>query len=181
MCAESFKNQDPIPNWVLERYCSQLTHRTSVVFMQPWDSLLCKARIQNENQNKVFLQAHAGSDELFEGQAQEDYKALKTRKLLKKPPLAYLRHLCRSRNRFRCLAEPLNRNGFIHPYVQCKNLWLGPRLKNLRVGWSYVHSIMSYATLLNIPRIHRYMRFYAWVMSTFFTDTSRPWKIAWSA
>src|SRR5438128_5361417 len=73
---------EPIPAPVLVRILQAAHHAPSVGFMQPWNFVLIQDRHIREQVRAAFEIANAEAKELFEGERQQRYAALKLEGIL---------------------------------------------------------------------------------------------------
>ncbi|MFI8622519.1 5,6-dimethylbenzimidazole synthase [Marinomonas sp. NPDC078689] len=140
-----------IPDDVLERILLAAHHAPSVGFMQPWDFIVVKNATSKKKIKQGFLDAHAQSSELFEGERKAQYQALKLEGI-EEAPLGICVTCDRSRTGSVVLGRTVKPEMDLFSAVcAVQNLWLAARAENVGVGWvSIVHDNVVRDTL-NIP------------------------------
>lgn len=141
----------PIPDDVLERILLAAHHAPSVGFMQPWDFIIIKSSETKSKIKQGFLDAHAQSAEMFQGNRKEQYKNLKLEGI-EEAPLGICITCDRSRTGSVVLGRTVKPEMDLFSSVcAVQNLWLAARAENIGVGWvSIVHDEVI-KKALNIP------------------------------
>jgi len=142
---------DPIPDAVLARILQAAHHAPSVGFMQPWDFILVRDPQVKQRLHAAFQAANAEAAEMFEGERQSAYRALKLQGILEAPL-----GLCITCDRSRAGATVLGRThqpemDIYSTVCAVQNLWLAARAEGIGVGWVSILRYQDLRAALGIP------------------------------
>lgn len=142
---------DPISDATLMRILTAAHHAPSVGYMQPWDFIVIKDKTTKQKVKAAFDVANDEAAELFEGERQQQYRALKLQGIIETPI-----NLCitcdRSRNGPVVLGKTAAPEMDLYSTVcAVQNLWLAARAENIGVGWVSIIHEHTLKSILTIP------------------------------
>lgn len=142
---------EPIADDVLGRILKAAHHAPSVGFMQPWDFILIRDQAIRKQVHEAFCQANAEAQQLFEGDRQKLYAALKLEGILETPL-----NICVTCDRERFGPVVLGRTcqpdmDLFSTVCAVQNLWLAARAEGIGVGWVSIIHADRLATILHLP------------------------------
>ncbi len=142
---------DPVPDAALERMIRAAHAAPSVGFMQPWDFVVIRTRVQREAVRALFETANAVARTRFAGERRALYDRLRLEGVLEAPV-----NLCVTCDRSRGGPHVLGRDSMPDTdlYSTCcavQNLWLAARAEGLGVGWVSILDPAALARLLELP------------------------------
>lgn len=142
---------DPVPDEVLLRLLDAAHHAPSVGFMQPWNFIVIRAQTQREEIWRAFSEANEEAAEMFSGDRQSQYRALKLEGI-RKAPINICVTCDRQRNGEVVLGRTHNSNMDLYSTVcAIQNLWLAARAEGIGVGWVSIFRDADMRRLLQIP------------------------------
>jgi 5,6-dimethylbenzimidazole synthase len=119
--------------------------------MQPWDFILVRDAAVKQRLHAAFQAANAEAADLFEGERQSAYRALKLQGILEAPL-----GLCITCDRSRAGATVLGRThqpemDIYSTVCAVQNLWLAARAEGIGVGWVSILRYQDLRVALGIP------------------------------
>ena len=143
--------RDPIPDDILARLLRAAHHAPSVGFMQPWDFIVVRNAAIKRKIRDAFQTAHLEAAEMFEGERQQAYRALKLEGILEAPI-----GICITCDRTRSGPVVIGRTHQLEmdrysAVCAVQNLWLAARAENIGVGWVSILRQDDLRDALGIP------------------------------
>src|SRR5262249_25740808 len=141
----------PIADDVLARILKAAHHAPSVGFMQPWDFILIRDPAIRKDVHEAFQQANAEAVQLFQGERQKRYAALKLEGILETPL-----NICVTCDRERFGPVVLGRTcqpdmDLYSTVCAVQNLWLAARAEGIGVGWVSILHPEELGDILALP------------------------------
>ncbi len=142
---------DPIPDDVLARILRAAHHAPSVGFMQPWDFIVIRDPAIKTRIRDAFQVAHREATEMFEGERQQTYRALKLEGIVDAPI-----GICVTCDRSRSGPVVIGRThqpemDLYSAVCAVQNLWLAARAENVGLGWVSIMRHDDLRDALGIP------------------------------
>lgn len=142
---------DPIDPAVLRRILAAAHAAPSVGFMQPWNFILIRDPARRAAVHAAFTAANDEAAEMFEGERQHQYKALKLEGILQAPL-----NICITCDRGRVgpvvLGATHNRDMDLYSTVcAVQNLWLAARAEGVGIGWVSIFHPQDVKDILGVP------------------------------
>jgi len=142
---------DPIPDDVLARILRAAHHAPSVGFMQPWDFIVIRDMAIKTRIRDAFQVAHREATEMFEGERQQTYRALKLEGIVDAPI-----GICVTCDRSRSGPVVIGRThqpemDLYSAVCAVQNLWLAARAENVGLGWVSIMRHDDLRDALGIP------------------------------
>lgn len=142
---------DPIPDDVLARILRAAHHAPSVGFMQPWDFIVVRDPAIKTRIRDAFQVAQREATEMFEGERQQTYRALKLEGIVDAPI-----GICVTCDRNRSGPVVLGRThqpemDLYSAVCAVQNLWLAARAENIGLGWVSIMRHDDLRDALGIP------------------------------
>ncbi|HYH19501.1 MAG TPA: 5,6-dimethylbenzimidazole synthase [Azospirillum sp.] len=142
---------DPVPDAVLARILRAAHHAPSVGFMQPWDFVVITDPTVKRRVHDAFRAANAEAADLFEGERQAAYRALKLEGILDAP--VGIAVTC---DRQRAGPVVLGRThmpdmDLYSAVCAVQNLWLAARAEGVGLGWVSILRPDEVRAALGIP------------------------------
>jgi 5,6-dimethylbenzimidazole synthase len=142
---------DPIPDDAVRRLLEAAHHAPSVGFMQPWNFILVRDQDVRLRVWEAFNRANIEAAEMFSGQQQATYRALKLEGI-RSAPLG----ICITCDPDRCgdvvLGRTHNRRMDSYSTVcAVQNLWLAARAEGIGVGWVSIFHEAELKQILGAP------------------------------
>ncbi len=142
---------DPLPDDLIRRLLEAAHAAPSVGFMQPWNFLLIRSLEQREAIWRAFERANREATQMFSGERQQAYRALKLEGI-RKAPL----NICVTCDPDRAGPVVLGRthNPRMDAYstvCAIQNLWLAARAEGVGVGWVSIFHEAEVKATLGIP------------------------------
>lgn len=142
---------DPIDPGALRRILQAAHAAPSVGFMQPWNFILIRDHAQRAQIRAAFSEANAEAAEMFTGDKQAAYRALKLEGITR-APLNIAITCDRTRGGKVVLGRTHNRDMDIYSTVcAVQNLWLAARAEGIGVGWVSIFRPGDLRHLLRVP------------------------------
>jgi 5,6-dimethylbenzimidazole synthase len=143
---------EPIADEILTRILNAAHHAPSVGFMQPWDFILIRDPAIRKQVHEAFRQANEEAVQLFEGERQKLYAALKLEGILETPL-----NICVTCDRERFGPVVLGRTcqpdmDLFSTVCAVQNLWLAARAEGIGVGWVSIIHADQLSAILHLPR-----------------------------
>jgi 5,6-dimethylbenzimidazole synthase len=141
----------PLPADTLARLLIAAHHAPSVGLSQPWNFILVEQPQVKAEIHEAFCAANEEAAELFEGDRQQQYRALKLQGILDAPV-----NLCVTCDRQRGGEVVLGRThqpqmDIYSTVCAVQNLWLAARAEEVGVGWVSIISPASLRSILQLP------------------------------
>ena len=141
----------PIADDVLARILKAAHHAPSVGFMQPWDFILIRDPAIRKQVHEAFQKANAEAVQLFQGERQKLYAALKLEGILETPL-----NICVTCDRERFGPVVLGRTcqldmDLFSTVCAVQNLWLAARAEGIGVGWVSIIHADRLSAILRLP------------------------------
>jgi 5,6-dimethylbenzimidazole synthase len=141
----------PIDPSALRRVLEAAHAAPSVGFMQPWNFILIRDADRRAAVYAAFEAANAEAGDLFEGEKQQQYKALKLQAILQ-APLNICITCDRNRGGDVILGRTHNRDMDLYSTVcAVQNLWLAARAEGIGIGWVSIFHPDDLRAILGIP------------------------------
>jgi 5,6-dimethylbenzimidazole synthase len=142
---------EPIADEVLTRILNAAHHAPSVGFMQPWDFILIRDSVIRRQIHEAFQEANAEAVQLFQGERQKLYAALKLEGILETPL-----NICVTCDRQRFGPVVLGRTcqpdmDLFSTVCAVQNLWLAARAEGIGVGWVSIIHADRLSAILGLP------------------------------
>jgi len=142
---------EPIADEILTRILNAAHHAPSVGFMQPWDFILIRDPTIRKQVHDAFRQANDEAVQLFEGERQKLYAALKLEGILETPL-----NICVTCDRERFGPVVLGRTcqpdmDLFSTVCAVQNLWLAARAEGIGVGWVSIIHADRLSAILHLP------------------------------
>src|SRR5713101_6832543 len=142
---------EPVADDVLARILKAAHHAPSVGFMQPWDFILIRDSAIRRQVHDAFRQANAEALQLFQGERQKLYAALKLEGILETPL-----NICVTCDRQRFGPVVLGRTcqpdmDLFSTVCAVQNLWLAARAEGIGVGWVSIIHADRLSAILHLP------------------------------
>jgi 5,6-dimethylbenzimidazole synthase len=142
---------EPIADDVLSRILKAAHHAPSVGFMQPWDFILIRDAAIRKQIHEAFLTANDEAAQLFQGDRQKLYAALKLEGILET-----LLNICVTCDRGRFGPVVLGRTcqpdmDLFSTVCAVQNLWLAARAEGIGVGWVSIIHADRLSAILHLP------------------------------
>jgi len=142
---------DAVPDDVIGRLLAAAHHAPSVGFMQPWNFIVVRDRAVRSTVWKAFAKANAEAAEMFSGERQQAYRALKLEGIRTAPV-----GICVTCDPDRCGDVVLGRthNMRMDSYstvCAVQNLWLAARAEGVGVGWVSIFHEADLKRALGVP------------------------------
>jgi len=142
---------EPIADDVLARILKAAHHAPSVGFMQPWDFILIRDPAIRKQVHEAFHEANAEAVQLFQGERQKLYTALKLEGILETPL-----NICVTCDRERFGPVVLGRTcqpdmDLFSTVCAVQNLWLAARAEGIGVGWVSIIHRDRLSAILHLP------------------------------
>jgi 5,6-dimethylbenzimidazole synthase len=142
---------DPIPDDVLARILRAAHHAPSVGFMQPWDFIVVRDLAIKTRIRDAFQVAQREATEMFEGERQKTYRALKLEGIVDAPI-----GICVTCDRSRSGPVVLGRThqpemDLYSAVCAVQNLWLAARAENIGLSWVSIMRHDDLRAALGIP------------------------------
>ncbi|WP_283194556.1 5,6-dimethylbenzimidazole synthase [Rhizobium sp. AN80A] len=142
---------DPVPDDVIGRLLSAAHHAPSVGFMQPWNFIVVRDEAVRSAVWEAFAKANAEAAEMFSGERQQAYRALKLEGIRTAPV-----GICVTCDPDRCGEVVLGRthNMRMDSYstvCAIQNLWLAARAEGVGVGWVSIFHERDLKRALGVP------------------------------
>lgn len=143
---------DALPEDLVGRLLKAAHNAPSVGFMQPWNFLLVRGEETRRAVHGAFLKANAEAADLFTGERQAQYRALKLEGILK-APLSICVTCDPTRGGAVVLGRTHNPRMDVYSTVcAVQNLWLAARAEGVGVGWVSIFHDSDIRDILGIPR-----------------------------
>jgi 5,6-dimethylbenzimidazole synthase len=142
---------DPVPTATLLRILEAAHHAPSVGFMQPWNFVIIRGRPLRERIHAAFARANEEAKQLFTGERQKQYAALKLEGILEAPL-----NVCVTCDRERFGPVVLGRTcqadmDLYSTVCAVQNLWLAARAEGVGVGWVSIIHTEDVVRILALP------------------------------
>ena len=142
---------DPLPDDLVGRLLHAAHSAPSVGFMQPWNFLLVRGEATRRAVHSAFLKANSEAADMFSGERQAQYRALKLEGIVNAPL-----SICVTCDPTRGGAVVLGRthNPRMDAYstvCAVQNLWLAARAEGVGVGWVSIFHDSDIRAILGIP------------------------------
>ncbi|WP_026283710.1 5,6-dimethylbenzimidazole synthase [Rhizobium sp. 2MFCol3.1] len=142
---------DPVPDDVIGRLLAAAHHAPSVGFMQPWNFIVVRDQVVRTTVWEAFAKANAEAAEMFSGERQQAYRALKLEGIRTAPV-----GICVTCDPDRCgdvvLGRTHNRRMDSYSTVcAVQNLWLAARAEGVGVGWVSIFHETDLKRALGVP------------------------------
>ncbi|MFS2154360.1 5,6-dimethylbenzimidazole synthase [Rhizobium sp. Rhizsp42] len=142
---------DPVPDDVIGRLLTAAHHAPSVGFMQPWNFIVVRDQAVRSTVWEAFAKANAEAAEMFSGERQQAYRALKLEGIRTAPV-----GICVTCDPDRCGDVVLGRthNMRMDSYstvCAVQNLWLAARAEGVGVGWVSIFHEADLKKALGVP------------------------------
>ncbi len=142
---------EPLPDHLVGRLLHAAHSAPSVGFMQPWNFLLVRSEATRRAVHAAFLKANAEAAEMFAGERQAAYRALKLEGILK-APLSICVTCDPTRGGTVVLGRTHNPRMDVYSTVcAVQNLWLAARAEGVGVGWVSIFHDSDIRQALAIP------------------------------
>ena len=142
---------EPLPDDLVGRLLQAAHSAPSVGFMQPWNFLLVRSEATRRAVHAAFLKANAEAAEMFAGERQAAYRALKLEGILK-APLSICVTCDPTRGGTVVLGRTHNPRMDVYSTVcAVQNLWLAARAEGVGVGWVSIFHDSDIRQALAIP------------------------------
>lgn len=142
---------EPLPDDLVGRLLHAAHSAPSVGFMQPWNFLLVRSEATRRAVHAAFLKANAEAAEMFAGERQAAYRALKLEGILK-APLSICVTCDPTRGGTVVLGRTHNPRMDVYSTVcAVQNLWLAARAEGVGVGWVSIFHDSDIRQALAIP------------------------------
>lgn len=142
---------EPLPDDLVGRLLHAAHSAPSVGFMQPWNFLLVRSETTRRAVHAAFLKANAEAAEMFAGERQAAYRALKLEGILK-APLSICVTCDPTRGGTVVLGRTHNPRMDVYSTVcAVQNLWLAARAEGVGVGWVSIFHDSDIRQALAIP------------------------------
>lgn len=142
---------EPLPDDLVGRLLHAAHSAPSVGFMQPWNFLLVRSEATRRAVHGAFLKANAEAAEMFAGERQAAYRALKLEGILK-APLSICVTCDPTRGGTVVLGRTHNPRMDVYSTVcAVQNLWLAARAEGVGVGWVSIFHDSDIRQALAIP------------------------------
>lgn len=142
---------EPLPDDLVGRLLQAAHSAPSVGFMQPWNFLLVRSEATRRAVHAAFLKANAEAAEMFAGERQVAYRALKLEGILK-APLSICVTCDPTRGGTVVLGRTHNPRMDVYSTVcAVQNLWLAARAEGVGVGWVSIFHDSDIRQALAIP------------------------------
>lgn len=142
---------DALPDDLVGRLLHAAHSAPSVGFMQPWNFLLVRSEETRRAVHGAFLKANAEAADLFSGERQAQYRALKLEGILK-APLSICVTCDPTRGGTVVLGRTHNPRMDVYSTVcAVQNLWLAARAEGVGVGWVSIFHDSDIREILGIP------------------------------
>ncbi|HMF16958.1 MAG TPA: 5,6-dimethylbenzimidazole synthase [Gemmataceae bacterium] len=143
---------EPIADEILTRILKAAHHAPSVGFMQPWDFILIRDPAIRKQVHEAFRQANEEAVQLFQGERQKLYAALKLEGILETPL-----NICVTCDRERFGPVVLGRTcqpdmDLFSTVCAVQNLWLAARAEGIGVGWVSIIHADQLSAILHLPQ-----------------------------
>lgn len=143
---------EPLPDDLVRRLLQAAHSAPSVGFMQPWNFLLVRREETRRAVHAAFLKANAEAAEMFDGERQAQYRALKLEGILK-APLSICVTCDPTRGGAVVLGRTHNPRMDVYSTVcAVQNLWLAARAEGVGVGWVSIFHDSDIRRILGIPQ-----------------------------
>lgn len=141
----------PITPDVIARLLLAAHHAPSVGFMQPWDFILIDDPALRASVKTLFQQANGEAAEMFAGDRQSQYRAMKLEGITEAPL-----NMCITCSRKRSDGAVLGRThipqmDLYSTVCAVQNLWLAARAEGIGMGWVSIFHPERMKILLGIP------------------------------
>jgi len=151
---------EPLPDDLVGRLLHAAHSAPSVGFMQPWNFLLVRSEATRRAVHAAFLKANAEAAEMFAGERQAEYRALKLEGILK-APLSICVTCDPTRGGTVVLGRTHNPRMDVYSTVcAVQNLWLAARAEGVGVGWV---SIFHDSDIRHVLAIPEHVEIVAWL------------------
>lgn len=142
---------DAVPDDVIGRLLAAAHHAPSVGFMQPWNFIVVRDQAVRLAVWEAFAKANAEAAEMFSGERQQAYRALKLEGIRTAPV-----GICVTCDPDRCgdvvLGRTHNRRMDSYSTVcAVQNLWLAARAEGVGVGWVSIFHEADLKQALGVP------------------------------
>lgn len=142
---------DALPDDLVGRLLQAAHSAPSVGFMQPWNFLLVRGEETRRAVHGAFLKANAEAADMFSGERQTQYRALKLEGILK-APLSICVTCDPTRGGTVVLGRTHNPRMDVYSTVcAVQNLWLAARAEGVGVGWVSIFHDSDIRDILGIP------------------------------
>jgi len=142
---------EPIADDVVRRLLSAAHSAPSVGFMQPWNFILVRDVETRRRAHTAFSEANEEAAQMFEGAAQDKYRALKLEGI-RKAPLSICITCDPTRGGSVILGRTHNpRMDAYSTVCAVQNLWLAARAEGVGVGWVSIFRDRDIRDILGIP------------------------------
>jgi len=142
---------DALPDDLVGRLLHAAHSAPSVGFMQPWNFLLVRSEETRRAVHGAFLKANAEAADMFSGERQVQYRALKLEGILK-APLSICVTCDPTRGGTVVLGRTHNPRMDVYSTVcAVQNLWLAARAEGVGVGWVSIFHDSDIREILGIP------------------------------
>jgi len=142
---------DALPDDLVGRLLHAAHSAPSVGFMQPWNFLLVRGEESRRAVHGAFLKANAEAADMFSGERQAQYRALKLEGILK-APLSICVTCDPTRGGTVVLGRTHNPRMDVYSTVcAVQNLWLAARAEGVGVGWVSIFHDSDIRDILGIP------------------------------
>ncbi len=142
---------DALPDDLVGRLLHAAHSAPSVGFMQPWNFLLVRGEETRRSVHGAFLKANAEAADMFSGERQAQYRALKLEGILK-APLSICVTCDPTRGGTVVLGRTHNPRMDVYSTVcAVQNLWLAARAEGVGVGWVSIFHDSDIRAILGIP------------------------------
>ena len=142
---------EPLPEDLVGRLLHAAHSAPSVGFMQPWNFLLVRSEATRRAVHAAFMKANAEAAEMFAGERQAAYRALKLEGILK-ATLSICVTCDPTRGGTVVLGRTHNPRMDVYSTVcAVQNLWLAARAEGVGVGWVSIFHDSDIRQVLSIP------------------------------
>lgn len=142
---------DPVPDAALARILRAAHRAPSVGFMQPWDFIVVRDAGVKRRLRDAFRAADAEAADMFEGERQRAYRALKLEGIVD-APVGICVTCDRGRNGPVVLGRTHQPETDLYSAVcAVQNLWLAARAENIGIGWVSILRHDDLREALGIP------------------------------
>ena len=145
---------DPLSDALIERLLKAAHAAPSVGFMQPWNFLLVRSEEKRRQVHAAFLRANEEAAAMFQGERQDQYRALKLEGILK-APLSICVTSDPTRGGKVVLGRTHNPRMDVYSTVcAVQNLWLAARAEGVGVGWVSIFHDRDIKAIFSLSLIH---------------------------
>ena len=123
----------PVTDEIIKRLINAALYAPSVGYSQPWQFVVIREQTIKQQVHQSFLAAHAKESQLFAGEKQADYNALKLEGILEAPVNIAIFY---KPSKIPVLGQTSMQDmGRFSVVCAIQNMWLMARALNVGVGW----------------------------------------------